>query len=139
MAIIAISLTLAAPSFSEFLANQNSKRTAKDLYAFLVLTRSEAINRNATITLKYPTGGSWTGSWVIVDATTTLHDHPAVSGQALTITGPTSVQFGRSGRILNTTVPTFDISPTQYSSGKHWCVQTDLTGRPNIQEKEGSC
>jgi prepilin-type N-terminal cleavage/methylation domain-containing protein len=49
VAILAILVTLAAPSFNSFIDKYRVKRAADSISAFLVNTKSEAIKRNKTV------------------------------------------------------------------------------------------
>lgn len=133
VAIVGILAALAAPSLSSLISDQRAKSTATDLYVALAKARSEAIGRNANVTLAPKTGG-WQAGWTITDAaSTTLEDHPAITNA--TIVGPTNVIYRASGRISGTSAPTFDIQVTGGTT--HRCVTIDLSGRPN--EKAASC
>jgi len=132
VSIAAILATLAVPSFNNLVASQRAKTTASELFASLLKTRSEAIMRNASITLG-PTNGSWSNGWQIKDSATpanVLDDRGAPTG--VTITAP-SVTFSPSGRVQAGTTPTFLISTTSGSSTNYQCISLDLGGRPNIQ------
>src|SRR5260370_38068791 len=62
LAAFAILLTIAAPSFREYTANQAIKAAGFTLTSDLVYTRSEAVTRNASVTIA-PIGGDWTKGW----------------------------------------------------------------------------
>lgn len=128
VAILAVLAGVAAPSFSALMGTMRARATSTDLYASLSRARSEAVKRNALVTLQ--PAGSWAAGWYIADpanAGTRLDDHPAVPNA--TITGPASVVFLPNGRIQGGGGPSFDIAIA--GQPQHRCVQLDLSGRPN--------
>lgn len=129
LAIMAILATLAAPAYSSWIAGTRARGAGTDLYTALNRARSEAIKRNAEVTLA-PAEGGWAGGWSIAhpgDADTLLDDHPAVPGA--TIDGPDSVVYLPNGRVKGGDQPAFDISVA--GSEQSRCVTVDLSGRPN--------
>ena len=71
VAILGIISMLAAPSFREFIIGSQVRSGASDLYGSALLARSEAIKRNATITLcrsadaaTCATTGGWQQGWI---------------------------------------------------------------------------
>lgn len=133
VAITGILATVAAPSFNSMIESQRAKSASTDLYIALTHARSEAIKRNANITIS-PNGGDWTNGWQVLDpASALIQDHAAV--RTVSIAGPTSVVYRASGRLLAGTAPSFAITGSLSTSAR--CVAVDLSGRPNI--KAGSC
>lgn len=134
VAILAILTSVALPSFSSLIANQRANVAASDLHIALIKTRSEAIKRNANVTLS-PNAAGWQAGWQLlspVDASV-IDSHGVAS--ALTIDGPANVVYGRSGRIQGT-APAFTITSTTISTIKR-CVLVDLSGRAYV--KKTSC
>ena len=88
VAITAIMSVMAAPAFKSLVAGQRARTTSTDLYAALVLARSEAIKRDTQVTLQ-PAADTWQGGWRIPNPSDTGHpvaNHGPVPGA--TITGP---------------------------------------------------
>lgn len=135
IAILAILVGMAAPSFRAMSASQRIKTVAFDLHADLTFARSEAIKRNANVTVT-PNASGWTSGWQIsatgvADALRTRE--LAASSVSLTASAA-SVTFNRAGRPstdLNVTAEDTDTSIT----GR--CVELDLSGRAST--KKGSC
>lgn len=126
--VLGVLLTLGVPSFTSFIRNQRVKTASFDLLASLTLARSEAIVKNAAVTLT-PAGGAWTNGWTIsyVDgggSTVTLRSQEAVPG--ITINGPTSVVYRGSGRINAASAAQFELTGTNANR----CITVDLSGRP---------
>jgi prepilin-type N-terminal cleavage/methylation domain-containing protein len=60
VAILAILVTLAAPSFNSLIDKYRVKRAADSISAFLINAKSEAIKRNATVSVVFkPAGAPW--------------------------------------------------------------------------------
>jgi type IV fimbrial biogenesis protein FimT len=139
LAAVAIAGTLAAlaaPSFSDLIASKRAQAVASELYVALLKARSEALTRNANVTLSRKTGG-WQNGWQILDpanAANVLDDRGAASGA--TISGPAGVTYQGSGRVQGNTVPSFLITTTSGSTSKYQCVSVELSGRPYM--KSGS-
>jgi type IV fimbrial biogenesis protein FimT len=135
LAILATLSALAAPAFSGLVGATRARSAGSELYASLMRARSEAIKRNAEVTLAPNTAAQWQGGWQIpdpLDASRKLDDHGAVAGA--TITGPASVVFLPNGRVKGATQPSFDISVS--GSAQRRCISVELSGRPN-QTKSG--
>jgi type IV fimbrial biogenesis protein FimT len=131
VAITAILSVMAAPAFKSLVAGQRARATSTDLYAALVLARSEAIKRDTQVTLQ-PAAATWQAGWRIPNPSDTGHpvaNHGPVPGA--TITGPTAVVYLPNGRVASDTPPSFDIAVDGAST--HRCVQVDLSGRPRLQ------
>lgn len=137
--IVSILAALAAPSFSNLIASQRTRASATDLYLALAKARSEAIKRNANVTLS-PKGGLWHNGWEVIGPAVTpgdpdilLEEHNPVSGAV--ITGPASVVYQSTGRVRGGTQPVFDFSFTGTDAAA--CVKVDLSGLPT--QKSSSC
>lgn len=78
LVIVAILATVAVPGFRGFIGGQELKNVTQSLYADLVYTRSEAIKRNANVTLR-SNNGDWDGGWLVTDAGATSIDCTAAA------------------------------------------------------------
>jgi len=127
-AILAILSSLAFPAFGALAASIRARGASNELHGALTRARTEAIKRNAEVTLA-PAGASlWQAGWRIRDprdATRALEDHAAVPGA--TILGPAHVTFLANGRVKGGAQPSFDISVA--GSTRHRCIGIDLGGR----------
>jgi len=132
VAVTATLATLAAPSFSTFIASQRVKSVAYDLVSGLLLARSEALKRNQDVVV-VPTTASegWGGGWQVVankvgGGTDTISTQTAISGitfgSALFV-APTSIVYsGSSGRPAT-------VSKFQLTGGTTLkCVKVDISG-----------
>ena len=133
--MVAILLSIGLPSFSNFIIGQRVKTAAFDLASTLLLARSEAVKRNADVTVapKVAADG-WVGGWTVVVGTTTLSEQAAYGGIAITNPSiPANVVYqGASGRPA--------AGKTMFTlSGGHSsrCVTVDLSGMTST--KTGAC
>ena len=134
LAIFAIVLGLAGPALSEMVANQQVRAAAYDLHAALNIARSEALTRNAAVTVA-PVGGDWAQGWSLTeDGGTVIRRQNAYPRVALS--GPTQVVFSAGGRPDSTATP-FGVTSTGVSASGYRCVRLRLTGRSAIDK--GAC
>jgi type IV fimbrial biogenesis protein FimT len=136
LAIATILTTVAVPSFSGLIASQRAKTAGSELFASLLKTRSEAIKRNANVTVS-PLAGAWNQGWQILDpanAANVLESHGAVAGVTITPVGPAGgVTYRPSGRVLAGGTASFLITTTSGSSTIYQCISLNLSGRPYMQ------
>jgi type IV fimbrial biogenesis protein FimT len=130
VAVLAVLAAMAAPSFSSLIATVRARGASSELYASLVRARSEAIKRNAEVSLVPASSGQWQVGWSIPDPATanaTIETHGAVPGA--TMSGPANVVYLPNGRVKGGTAPSFDIAVSGQSKHRWLCV--DLGGHPN--------
>jgi len=155
IAIFAILLALAAPSFHDLILSTRVKSAASDIYASFALARSEALKRNANVTVgPVPPGASWTAGWQVAVGTSVLNTHgPAVNlriecpngtdcNQTLTYSGNgrlvSGVPAGQPTALLNVDV----LNPPTSRRVPMRCVQIDLSGRVSVlidNNRDGDC
>jgi type IV fimbrial biogenesis protein FimT len=128
--VLAVLLAAGMPSFGEFMRNQRVKTASFDLYSTLVHARSEAITRNASVTVA-PVSSAWINGWTVTDSGgTVIRTMGAVPN--VTITGPTNVVFRGSGRLNAASMPTFQLTASG-STVITRCISIDLSGRPTTK------
>jgi len=130
--IVAIILaTLAAPSFISYIGNQRVRNATNDLSSALQMARSEAIKRNAPMSIvRDPTG--WAGGWVVqTAAATVVRAQDAYSNLSITDSADHStIIYGVDGR-PSTTATTFTVKPSASLSGvTARCVYVTPAGTP---------
>jgi len=133
LVILAILVSLAAPSLSDLVRDQRVKTATFDVYSSLIFARSEAIKRNANVDI-VPTGGDWAGGWQVrvQSDSTVLKRQDSLA--AMNITGPAgTITYQRDGRLDGVTAPTFLVKSSESNTITARCVQVDLAGRPNIK------
>ena len=136
IAVAGILASLALPSFKEYMGIQKIRAAAFDVSAAILAARSEAIKRNASVTM-VQAGGDWKNGWTIVSAGNTLGTQGAFSGLVITNSASAStLSFGNDGRLAASSNFTIDLS-TPSSSVPARCIKIGLTGVPS--SKQGSC
>lgn len=134
--ILSIVSAIALPSFSAMLASQKIKSTSFDLIASLSFARGEGVKRNTTITVA-PINNNWANGWTIADGTTVLRTNGSTaSNLSITLTGATSLVYGRSGRVTTGNGATFQVGTTDNSANPR-CITIDAMGIPRA--KTGAC
>ena len=132
--IAAVLATLAAPYFRNFIIQQNIRNASYELMSDLIYARSEAVKRNASVTVSKV--GTWTGGWTVAAGATTLRQHPAFPPSIMIDMANPSVDFYRNGRASGAT--NFTVDDTSGSSSiPAQCVSVDPSGRP--RSSTGSC
>jgi len=140
LAVVGVLAGLAAPSLAGLIAGQKVRTLAADLHLAMTQTRSEAIKRNASVTLS-ATGGNWAAGWTVLDPAnptgTPLYTRTVRSiGTSVVTSAVTQVVYAPSGRITATTAPSFVFTASNTSDVR--CVSVDPTGRP-YTNKASSC
>ena len=134
LAVLAILISLATPSFREIVLSHGVKSASYDMVSGLLLARSEAITRNTTVTVT-PAGGNWGNGWTVTDSggeTVRQQDRFA----QVIIAGPGSITFNGAGRLTTgSTSLTLIANGGQASHTR--CIEIDLGGRPT--SKKGAC
>lgn len=137
VALAAIMASLAAPSFKSFVSGQRVKTAASDFAMAAIFARSEAIKRNADVTVTPATSGAtgWKDGWSVAAGTIPLSQQQAYNG--VTFSGPASaITYTGTGR-LGATVSTMTITG---SDGSARCVAFDLSGMPkSSKSSSGTC
>jgi type IV fimbrial biogenesis protein FimT len=133
VAVLAILVTLAAPSLRDLVRDQRIKTATFEVYSSLTYARSEAIKRNASVTIVIASGTDWAAGWTVQDGGGTTLKTQAVLN-SINITGPASpITYQRDGRLGGTANPTFLLKSAESDSITARCVRVDLSGRPNVK------
>ncbi len=138
LTIMAILVTIAMPSFRNFVLTQRAKTAAYDLVSSLLYARSEALKRNTNVVVAPATGG-WQNGWsvtvTIASTTTVLSQHEAMPG--LTVSAPAgNLVYTSSGRLSAAPATPFSIAASG-STATPRCVNVELSGMPTSQA--GGC
>jgi type IV fimbrial biogenesis protein FimT len=128
LVIIGVLTTAAIPAFTSFIASQRIKSASYDIMSMLTLARSEAIKRNAAVTVGVGSG------FFTVTATdgTVIRKQEVPAG--VVMTGGSAVVYNGSGR-LNSAFTALTLSSGATTDAR--CITLDLGGRPN--SKKGAC
>jgi type IV fimbrial biogenesis protein FimT len=142
-AMIAITLmtilaTLAVPSFNDAALSSRLRASANNLAASAHMARSEAIKRNAVVTLCASsngtscTAGGWEQGWVVLSGTVLQRQLAAPTGLKINSGGIGSLSFQPTG--AGATAATFTVCRATPSVGHEERVVTiDATGRPWVK------
>lgn len=107
--IIGIIVTIALPSYTQFIANTQIRSTAESISNGLQVARAEAIKRNANVSFTLANNTSWIVGCPTVTANcpTLIQQKPAKEGASgtitLTIIGTNTVSFTGLGTTTSTT------------------------------------
>lgn len=143
VAVLAIVLSIAIPSFSAIILNNRLSTTADELQSSLQLARSEAVKRKKTITLCRAdasfekcaeSGTDWSLGWLLLSGGEVLKIWEPSSG--LVIEGPAT-----SAMILGTGMPqssyTFKVNAPQCSNGVQHVLEMNRIG--SLKARKGAC
>ena len=140
LAIVAIMMGLGVPSFRAFIGSQRVKTGTYELMTSLVIARSEAVKRNANVTITPTSSTAWNNGWAVTGGSATLHSQDAIQGLTVTTytdatcttTGTVaSIVYANTGRASAGSCYRFTADNTTTAR----CVKVDLTGIPS----SGSC
>lgn len=141
MAIMSIVMALAAPNFASFASNQRLRGASSDLVTTLLTARSEAIKRNAEVTVSATVlGGSanWGRGWTATAGGQQIERKEVVSDFIDGSTSPTAIVFDGSGRITAAGGASIQLRDGRGDSTvAPRCISIDLAGRP--QASVGAC
>lgn len=129
IAVLAIIATIAVPSFTSTLVATRIRSAASALQGQLMFARSEAIKRNADVTLTWSSGSAGWSSTTSV-GTTTLASSSGTG--ALATVSSTSVTFQPTGRTTASASVTFEIDQSGGGSGSVRCVVLRSSGAPSV-------
>lgn len=133
LVVIVILATLAVPSFRGFIANQQVKTASYDLLAALNYARSEAIKRNADVTLA-AVDGDWTKGWEVSRGGVVLKAWDA-PGDLSFSEAPVSFTFQSNGRVSGGASDSLAVCKSEATQR---IVSIDMTGQSRL-ERAGAC
>lgn len=146
VAVLGVLAALAAPSFNEAILSNKLTSYANNFVASSTLARSEAIKRNAIVTLcrsadglECADSGGWQQGWIVLGGTTVIHYQQALSSD-YRLTGDTySIDFqpiGAGATAANLTLCRATPSP----GGQERVLTLSATGRASVSTtRTGSC
>lgn len=150
MAVFALMLSLAAPSFSQMIKAQRVRTFSSDLFNDILFARSEAIKRNAPVVVTPKDTASakdWAKGWDIktdtlvggVMTTITLKSREVQSGGVTAAgAGVNVLTFGAAGRLVGVnTTQAITVQHADLPATDQRCVAIDFSGRSST--KAGAC
>lgn len=140
IAVMLVLITIAVPSFKDASHRSQVRAAANDLVASAHFARSEAIKRNAPVTMcmssdgeHCATSGSWEQGWIIRANTTLRRRNAATSGVRITAGGTVSLTFQPTG--VDATAVVFTVCrPASGDDLEERVVTIDATGRPSMRK-----
>lgn len=131
LTIAGILAAIAVPSFRSFVLGQRVKTTTSDVYAALIMARSEAMKRNATVSMNQATGG-WNNGWT-VDLTGGGVILQQAAPKDVTVTeaaGLTTIGYSWTGRpVTASSAASFTVAATGIPAR---CISLSLSGMPRM-------
>ena len=144
LVILSVLVSLAAPSFSQMLAEQRLRQVSSELRISLITARSEAVKRNESVSL-IKRGSDWSTGWCVeAGAATACTSQPIqqfnVAADRITVakngaTGGDPLQFNAWGRVAG--CPEFTLTTTAASASCALCLVVTTDGR--VQSHSGAC
>ena len=135
VAVLAILTAIALPNYQAFVLNSRMTAQANDFLASLQLARSEAVKRNAPISMN-AIGGDWANGWQITDAGgNVLRVHPALEGASSLGGDATTITFQSNGQAGATT---FNLCNPDTSIAPGRDITVEVSGRASVI-KPGTC
>ena len=136
IAVMLILVTIAVPSFNDASLSSQLRSSASDLMASARLARSEAMKRNAPVTMcmssdgeNCATSGGWEQGWIVRSGTTLRRQSAAPSNLRINAGAITSLTFQPTG--VGATAASFKVCRAASPNGREGRLVTiDATGRP---------
>lgn len=145
IAVAAILISLAVPSFNDATLAGKLAASANDLVAGVTLGRSEAIKRNAVTSMCVSSDGTscgsggWEQGWIVLSGSEVVQKHAAAPTGFKVTSTVTKIDFQPSG--VGSTQATLTVCRASPSVGsQERLVQVDATGRAYVSKTTtGSC
>ena len=117
VAMIAILLSLAAPSFSTLRTNQKLAAASNELYASVLQARNEALGLNRTVTVEPMSGSDWTTGWRTYVDLDNSGTYVAANDRLILETAPVAAGFTLTGNGGGATPGSFSFDPRGFLKG----------------------
>lgn len=141
IAILAILLAVAAPSFNDAMLGSRLGSLANRVVASSMLARGEAIKRNSTVTMCVSTDGAtcatggWEQGWIVLAGTAVLlRQEAAPAGLKITESATTSTLTFSSTGVGATTATLTICRLTPTVGGTERVVRVNATGRAYVEK-----
>ena len=138
LVVLAILATVALPSYQNYVLTQRLRGASYDLMTSLLFARSEAIKRNANVSMTQAAGG-WTQGWTVSAGALTLRTQDPYGGSVSIANSAslTTITYSNDGRLATPTTD-FTVAPADISAQVQTrCLSIKLGGMPS--SKIGSC
>ncbi len=135
IAVLGVLISLAAPSFTQTIAQQRLRAVASELRLSLTLARSEAVKRAETTTMS-PRSTNWGSGWVVTaNDGEALSEYVMPAGVTLSDEPAGALSFNRWGR--TSSCPAFELATDAGSNTCQICLQVTTDGR--VLTSAGTC
>jgi type IV fimbrial biogenesis protein FimT len=136
VAIVGVLSAIAAPALMTMIQTQRVKSATFDLYAAVTYARSEAIKRNAVVTITPRAGGFANGYDLTTAGGVILKSH--LGSPAVTVVAPgggaaAAFAFDGYGRLTPSASYQLELTSTQSSTTPKRCLVISPVGRPSIR------
>lgn len=135
LAVAAILMSLAVPSFTSTIKNNRLTTQANDLIATLNYARSEAIRRGANVSVdSNDASANWHNGWVVKDSSNNiLRNHQAFEGSSTLVAASSvsSLSYRSTGFLSGSSAITFTLCDDR-SGETGRTISISLTGRPSV-------
>lgn len=132
MVVLGIMMGIGIPSFKNFIANQRVRSASYELSTSLLFARSEAIKRNASVTVTPASGTDWTAGWNVAVGGATLQNQASLTSVTVTQTpAAAGITFQGTGRPTATAKTYWLIGTSTGASVTARCVALDAAGVPS--------
>jgi type IV fimbrial biogenesis protein FimT len=138
VAVVGVLATLAVPSFRSLVESQRVKNAGFEMFSLLSLARSEAIKRNANVTITPSFNAEGEVGFTVTAADgEVIRTKSALKGVVVTVapSGTTEVVYRRTGRA--TATPTFQVDVSATPTANVRCIEIELSGMP--RSSKGVC
>ena len=138
--IVTVLAIAAGPSLASVIVAQRLRAAGTDLVSALLLARSEAIKRNASVRVRPAAGDDWTSGWVSTTADGEQIDRRTPPGSRVRVTrAPDAVVYGPTGRLDAGGRTRFEFVDAQGQAGvSPRCVTIDIAGLPRLEAQSCS-
>ena len=131
VAIAAILMGVAIPSFTSYTKTARLRSASQGLYEALAIARSEAVKRNASVIVS-PAAGGWKDGWTVKFGTTTLKTWDPEAGITyIDLVGSGDITYGLSGRITGAREIVAYVADDLNIPAR--CIAIDAGGRVNTR------
>ncbi len=136
--VLAILGLVAVPSYRNFVVTQRVRTASYELMTSLMLARSEAIKRNASVSVVSAAGG-WSGGWVVSAGGAVIRTQDPYANVVAISNSPAlaSITYSNDGRLSGGSTDFTIVSTDASARVGPRCVHIQLGGMPT--SKMGGC
>jgi len=132
VAIAAILVSIAVPSFTNIIRSNQITTYANEFGTTVNLARSEAVKRGTNITITSDDGLDWKGGWTLNAGAELLRDTPALTGDNTFTGGVGTVTFNSRGFTTLLAEQTWLLCNANVATGRQ--IRIAVTGRISVRE-----